>query len=303
MRNLSENFWKVNLAEKPEESRISWTVEYCKEYFQPSNLEKYRSKELEIVDKIRAENDTNNDLCIEEYLCLVPDTLKFLDVGTSFNPFKDFKMFEVVGIDIAPADSSVYFCDFLQVPVVDNQIVYSQNSILSLPQSYFNVIVFSLLLEYLPTSEQRITCCKKAYGLNRCMGLSRILPYSCFLFSFLELLNNGGILIIHTPDSKHQGANAKLMKNWRYTLSLIGFQRIKISKLKNLTCMVFRKSLKEVSTRWAKKYKEDYMLFALNIPQDFNNEIDLNANTDLNDIQNKLVIENIDFGELPGFFE
>lgn len=92
------------------------------------------------------------------------------------------------------------------------------------------------------------------------------------------------------------------MKNWRYALSLIGLQRINITKLKNLTCLAFRKAQKEVSNRWARKYKEDYMTFSLNIPQDFNIESEEEIEEDKNKA-NQIVIENVDFSELPGFLE
>lgn len=63
--------------------------------------------------------------------------------------------------------------------------------------------------------------------------------------------------------------NSKLIKNWRWTLAKIGFQRVKVEKLKNLTCMAFRKGLSiEIPQRWAENHKEAHMEFKLEIPQD-----------------------------------
>ncbi|KAI8039492.1 hypothetical protein M5D96_006903 [Drosophila gunungcola] len=51
----------------------------------------------------------------------------------------------------------------------------------------------------MPSAEQRLQCCRKAYDL--------LLPE--------------GILVLITPDSQHVGKNAHLMKNWRYSLARI----------------------------------------------------------------------------------
>lgn len=185
-----------------------------------------------------------------EHKPYIIEKVKLLDVGSCYNPFSVFEDFDVTAVDIAPAQESVRYCDFLEVPLNYTSSTISSDSIESLPKSFFDAVVFSLLLEYLPSSDQRLKCCKKAY----------------------DVLKPEGILLIITPDSRHQGANAKLMKNWRYTLGLMGFSRIKIEKLEHVTCMVFRKSLfPEVSERWCKIHKEGYMEPVLSIPQDFNN--------------------------------
>jgi 25S rRNA (adenine2142-N1)-methyltransferase len=108
-------------------------------------------------------------------------------------------------------------------------------------------VLFCLLLEYLPSSLQRINCCEKAY----------------------KVLKTEGILVIITPDSSHEMKNSKLIKNWRWTLAKIGFQRVKVEKLRNLTCMAFRKSLTPTIPRnWAESHREPYMEYKIEIPQD-----------------------------------
>ena len=233
-------YWDSNMDQndKKENCRNNWIVTTCKNYFFNVNvLEFYREKERKIMVP-------SDDIAEPE----IKDKIRLLDVGSCYNPLAKYPIFEVTAIDIAPAADSVLYCDFLDVPVTDIVGVID-DKVIGLPASYYDVVVFCLLLEYLPTSEQRMECCQKAY----------------------DLLNDEGLLLIITPDSKHQGANAKLMKNWRYTLGLMGFIRIKIEKLEHITCMAFRKSIhKEVAIRWSRLHKESYMEESLNIPQDFN---------------------------------
>ncbi|EAA14881.3 AGAP008978-PA [Anopheles gambiae str. PEST] len=181
------------------------------------------------------------------------DRIRLLDVGSCYDPFACFPDFDVTAIDIAPACASVWHCDFLEAEILKSitepLVSVEHHSIEAFPSEHYDAIVFSLLLEYLPSPDQRLQCCRKAY----------------------ELLKPEGILLIITPDSRHQGANAKLMKNWRYTLGLMGFGRIKIEKLEHVTCMVYRKCIfPAVSKRWCDIHREAYMQPVLNIPQDFN---------------------------------
>jgi len=252
MKQLATKFWDENLNgnEMSNENRIQWSVQFCLNYFQDTKIRNHnREKEKRIyeliLDRVEVEvpNLKSND-CEQK--------IRLLDVGSCYNPFKQNDNFSVTAIDISPACPDVHRCDFLNVPIMESEFVeqteQNQNSLIITSCSY-DVVIFSLLLEYMPTSEQRISCCRKAY----------------------EILDSEGILIIITPDSKHVGGNAKLMKNWRYTLALMGFSRIKYEKLIHITCMVFRKSLfKDVTLRWAKIHKEDYMTNDLFIPQDFN---------------------------------
>ena len=139
----------------------------------------------------------------------------------------------------------------MSVPVEDN-LKIGLKTIEIIPANYFHVVIFCLLLEYLPSSAQRLKCCEKAY----------------------KVLKSQGILIIITPDSSHEMKNSKIIKNWRWTLSKLGFTRIKVEKLMNLTCMAFRKCIaKEVSQSWAEKHSEN-MKFEMLIPQDKSVKID-----------------------------
>ncbi|XP_058455683.1 S-adenosylmethionine sensor upstream of mTORC1 [Malaya genurostris] len=267
MHKLATCHWDKNMhvSSKQANCRIEWVVNSCREYFfEPRLLNLFREKENKIMKGIDPEQaSSNNDYEVQR--------ISMLDVGSCYNPFAVFPDFSVTAIDIAPANDTVSCCDFLEFPLG----LHSADSFMG---CHFDAVVFSLLLEYLPTSDQRLKCCQKAY----------------------EVLKPEGILLIITPDSRHQGANAKLMKNWRYTLGLIGFCRIKFEKLEHVTCMVFRKAVyKEVPRRWCSIHKETYMQQALNIPQDFNESV-FNVNSNQQN-QNQFLTE-VDETEIKDLF-
>lgn len=245
---------RAKFADK-EHSRIEWSVKSCKEYFDGGDLSLrlvQRRREERILDAMREAGEDIGTRNLQVNESGNNSRLKLLDVGSCYNPFLKYDQFEVLAIDIAPANPLVRQCDFLSVDLVADEVVVQESeSFDKLQRSSFDVIIFSLLLEYMPTSQQRLKCCQNAYDL--------LLPE--------------GILIVITPDSKHVGANAKLVKNWRYSLSLMGFSRIRIEKLEHLTCMIFRKAMNPaVAHRWARSHKEDYMTNAIHIPQDFSKE-------------------------------
>lgn len=238
MRELAEKHWKRNASE---DDRIDWAVNFCEKYFQVDVLERWKQKELRSIKQLGAE-----EIVIEAVDETFHGKLEVLDVGSSGNFFKTCERFNMTPIDISPSDDSVLFCDFLSVPIED-RITRNESTVTALSSSHFHVVIFCLLLEYLPSSEQRIKCCEKA----------------------LRVLKRNGVLVIITPDSNHHMKNSKLIKNWRWTLAKIGFQRVKVEKLKNLTCMAFRKGLSiEIPQIWAENHKEANMEFKLEIPQD-----------------------------------
>lgn len=272
MKELAVNHWEannqkhesINPTKFQQRSRIAWTVNFCRDYFLGSDLiNKIRQRELRILEEIKVDcTEINRIISTTQF---PKEEITLLDVGSCYNPFKPFAEFDVTAIDIAPAIKDVIECDFLNVEVCDSpqsdSVADKVTSITQMPANTYNVIVFSLLLEYLPTSEQRLKCCEKA----------------------CQLLTNEGILCIITPDSKHLGVNARLMKTWRYALAQLGLGRIKIEKLEHITCMVFRKCIDpEISRRWGRMHKEPYMDYKIEIPQDFNEENDNDDDVDEN---------------------
>lgn len=266
MEKLATTHWENNCVSDTSEatSRIKWVVDFCHDYFINKGHLKYTERDTNIAQKIDVQIE-------EEEIFTTP--LKLIDVGSCYNPFRVYDIFDVLAVDLYPANSSVFRCDFLNVNIY-KQNKFSESTVTELSENTFNIVTFCFLLEYIPSSELRIAACEKAY----------------------KLLKPGGVLIVTTPDSKHVGANSKIIKCWRYTLAHIGFNRIKYEKLRYMHCMVFRKTLnKEIAIRWAKLYKEPYMEYAIHIPQDSNNCTDKNCTTDASNNESGVN----DFQELP----
>lgn len=284
MRDLATRYWDANSDSKAgkrtrsststEHNRIAWSVRFCEEYFfvggtngedvverphsasTSSILMQQREREeriRECLGKEEGEEKGDEQQVVRDQLWTGASggKLRLLDVGSCYNPFVRYaNRFDVTAVDIAPAaETGVKRCDFLALQIDDDDDgkAASSESISRLPGRHFDVVVFSLLLEYMPTSEQRLHCCSQAY----------------------RLLRPEGILIIITPDSKHVGANARLIKTWHYALALLGLSRVRIEKLEHLTCMVFRRApCAAVARRWAQLHREPYMENEMRIPQD-----------------------------------
>lgn len=240
MKQLATKHWEASYKNEESKtfSRIAWVYDSCKDYFDVK-LFVQRRKEEEIANKLNLHTSVQ--------ICGSVDKIQLLDVGSCYNPFCTFTDFNVTAIDIAPASNDVYTCDFLQVNI-GNKMQVTDTTIKVLPKNTFHVIVFSLVLEYLPTAEQRILFCENAY----------------------KLLITEGILVIITPDSKHANANTKFVKTWRYLLAQLGFSRITVEKLRHINCMLFRKCLRqEIAQRWAEMHNSYKEYDSLVIPQDF----------------------------------
>lgn len=266
MRELATKCWTENNLNPRNGTycRIEWIKTQCKEYFLNDGKEKYDERERDISVRMSSGESSSGNFQIssDNYGCctdrpqdIAERRISLLDVGSCHNPLGDEGVFDVTAIDLAPATDAVLRCDFLNVRIGEKEILsQDKRELCQLAVNSFDAVVFSLLLEYLPCPRQRYVCCRNAY----------------------DVLKSGGILIIVSPDSKHVGANAKLMKSWRYTLSKLGFMRIKYEKLRHIHCLVFRKcECKNAATRWADlqrfsndddKYISDGKIF---IPQDF----------------------------------
>ncbi|XP_032675556.1 S-adenosylmethionine sensor upstream of mTORC1 isoform X2 [Odontomachus brunneus] len=264
MQKLATKFWMQNNPRSGTYCRIEWIKFQCKEYFLNGGKEKYDVRERDISIKMTLGELNSENLQISKDNCdykegRLQNTYKrkitLLDVGSCYNPLSNEDIFDVTAIDLTPATNAVLRCDFLNVTIGEEEILsQDERELCQFAVNSFDAVVFSLLLEYLPCPRQRYVCCRNAY----------------------DVLKSGGVLIIVSPDSKHVGANAKLMKSWRYMLSKLGFMRIKYEKLRHIHCLVFRKcACKNVAMRWAdlqsfsendNKYISDGKIF---IPQDF----------------------------------
>lgn len=264
MEKLATTHWTENSNNETSEavSRIKWNADFCHDYFVNRSFLKYRLKEIEIASKISV------TILQEESFS---DPIKLCDVGSCYNPFSVYDFMDVLAIDLCPANNLVYECDFLNVSI-GSKLDIIDFKVTQLCVNYFDVVTFCFLLEYIPSSDLRLKACENAYNI----------------------LKPGGLLLINTPDSKHVGANCRIMKCWQFTLSNIGFSRIKYEKFKHMHCMAFRKTIcKDTAVRWARLHKETYMQNAIHIPQDFLKEIEEESSN----VKTETSVD--DFQELP----
>ena len=123
--------------------------------------------------------------------------IRLLDVGSCYNPIgqsENSSFFDVTALDLCPTDPSVYTCDFLALQVGSNNskpIITEEQStlvnsstkdndkrnninntthknsdkssyrLISLPAASYDVVTMSLVLNYLPTPQQRLEMVKK----------------------------------------------------------------------------------------------------------------------------------------------
>ena len=124
-------------------------------------------------------------------------------------------------------------CDFLRVPIREagEPVVIktkekskdnpgSIREVDSLKENGFDVVIFCLLLEYLPSPWLRYKACQRAR----------------------KLLKTNGLLLIATPDSSRNHAKNEIqMKSWRLAFSKMGMLRIYIENQKHLRFLGFVK--------------------------------------------------------------
>ncbi|XP_046665237.1 S-adenosylmethionine sensor upstream of mTORC1 [Homalodisca vitripennis] len=272
MKLLATEFWEKNNSKESDLCRIKWVVNQCEEYFYKSGYVSAAAKENKLstrfLNKPVKQVESSGDV------------LKLIDVGSCYNPFSNFSIFEVTALDLMPATSDVIKCDFLSVNIdIGTKVI--ENPCFDLPAEHFDVVVFSLLLEYFPFSDQRFRCCANAY----------------------KLLKPGGLLFILTPDSKHATANSKVMKSWRYALASLGFWRVSYQKLRHLHCMAYRKCVDpQVSRSWfVAQQCQELPETLMCIPQDFHDYCDTSADVALLpercDVDNSLLADT--FSSLP----
>lgn len=262
MYNLASKYWNKN---EPSSCRISWITRNALKYFQENYVSEI-NREKSLGQKFNINWNINNIPCVPT------NPFYLLDVGSCYNPFQKFLSFKVLPIDLAPAINNVFKCDFLSV-ALDTKLIMVENVCKTLPLASFDIVVFSLFLEYFPLPQQRYKCCEKAYNV----------------------LKPGGLLIIVTPDSNHESYNSVLMKNWKISLSNLGFWRIKYEKLTHIHCMVFRKCLLEqIPKQWLCSLKiTNNPIKLITIPQDSRNYDKINQPSKLMDERDDAMVANL----------
>ena len=162
--------------------------------------------------------------------------IRLLDVGSCYDPFRGKPGLEVMACDLQPAQGSpkVYRCDFLEleissaieeaershqkrdekgeIPLLESPSPHQQ--LTSLPSAWFDVVVFSLVLSYVPSGSRRADAVWKAR----------------------RLLRPGGLLLIVTPQSTIRLSNSvqlPILREWRGAMEAMGLVFHKCEHLTN----------------------------------------------------------------------
>lgn len=243
MEKLADKHWCDNIEKRKNEieksSRIDWLKKHVNSY-RFSDRHKFQKR---LIKRKYYESIVVNQCSIDSYLDadfnkqkLTNGNYEILDVGSCYNPLLDqfsSKDVKVTAVDLCPSSKSVFKCDFLRVPIVDIDEAVAIKSkketvnntdpfqeVECLKENGFDVVIFCLLLEYLPSSRLRYNACQKAK----------------------KLLKTDGLLLIVTPDSSRNHAkNERQMKSWRLAFSKMGMLRIYIENQKHLRFLGFVK--------------------------------------------------------------
>ncbi|XP_076801036.1 S-adenosylmethionine sensor upstream of mTORC1-like isoform X1 [Clavelina lepadiformis] len=265
MKQLATNAWSTDCDGR---DRTEWCKEFSIDYYSHGKLQELLKKDKRRQTYYQKDQQShfvrgptpNTDSSFDAARIsadVVVDKIKLLDVGSCYNPYSEMPEFETVALDLAPANQNVFKCDFLYVEIVEasNANAFLPNckstehnsNVTFLPSNYFQVVVFSLLLSYIPCPHKRWLMCKKAY----------------------QVLAANGLLLIITPDSSHQNRHAALMVKWKTALENIGFQRIKYCKDRHMHFIAFRKVPNDFIWDKRKGGTDSLSMDVLNIPQDF----------------------------------
>ncbi|XP_074644910.1 S-adenosylmethionine sensor upstream of mTORC1-like [Tubulanus polymorphus] len=301
MLKLATTYWTKNPL-----TRIDWCKDYCNEYFFGDALRVALEKDAK-RKQFRQRRDSPT---VQSFLAgvsphsedVVPvlqypftGKVRLLDVGSCYNGFQIYEEFSVLGLDLQPAEQTdVLQADFLKLKISprgddsrESDLEFSEylaslgSPVLELRAGAFDAVVFSLLLEYLPSPRQRLTCCLNAR----------------------RLLSFNGLLLIVTPDSNHVNKNSAMMKSWKTALESIGFRREKYVKLEHVHAMAFRKIDDRVSVDDGVEISDEALSQLLFIPQD-NNSTANDDDDDEGECGTETGEETYDFTldeELPGF--
>jgi len=231
MKSLATSYWEKS----GEESRVEWVKNQVESYFWADGEEREKKRDQKRLIRSQDNNregevvatgllDKSQDLLnrtvVEAKSEITP--LQVLDVGSCYNPFGEFENWQVLPLDIAPATPCVKFCDFLNVDLAPETLVEdcgNRAEVKCLKRAGYHVVIFCLLLEYLPSADLRLKAVEKA----------------------VEALMEGGVLCIITPDSCHQARNSDQLSSWKLGLGLLGLSKVTYTKSKHFHGLVYRK--------------------------------------------------------------
>merc|ERR1712029_553484 len=216
MHQLATEHWE----ESPGFPRISWVKDHVDKFLFGGDRERLAEKIIKFGHRNCGEDLTFDRRDPERRRHL-------LDVGSCYNPFaqqfRKEERLDVTAIDLQPPQNTqdpVFKCDFYRVPLSDDiQSISDEGEVLALKRGSFDVVVFCLLLEYLPLPKMRHAICRRAR----------------------EVMADWGVLLIVTPDSSHQAKNELQIKCWRLALLKMGHVRVYVEKLPHARCLGFMK--------------------------------------------------------------
>ena len=180
-------------------------------------------------------------------LIALPETqrIRVLDVGSCYNPHRAQQKFLVTALDLEPTHHTVYQCDFLALDVLpagaaahvvprtdaDTRALLEEEKgaaavcpiaqrLCGLAGNSFHMLTMSLVLNYLPSSTQRLDMLRKARQLllsPPAVPSAACPPHSSGLLLILEkesVLGSGG------------KRGAMLLKSWKVAISVLGFELV-----------------------------------------------------------------------------
>jgi len=236
MKLLATSYWESS----GEESRVQWVKSQVESYFWGGGVEREARKDQKRLWRSKGDTRENeeSEKATSSGGCNLEDeilgegngkdgersSLRVLDVGSCYNPFGELEGWQVLPVDIAPATPSVKLCDFLSVELAAETVVVTKEcnrktEVKSVERGGYHVVIFCLLLEYLPSSALRLQAVEKAVGA----------------------LKEGGLLCIVTPDSCHQARNSEQLSSWKFGLGLLGLSKVTYTKAKHFHGLVYRK--------------------------------------------------------------
>lgn len=218
-RKYAESMLQLATTVWPYKDRIEWCYQTLRSYFFEGGLEHSLRRHYRKMGLPCSDCDLEQ---ARRQLALTSGKVRLLDVGSCYNPFGTYDDIDALAVDLTPATKDVVECDFLKLRVVPGPVEVNKlaTPLEALQEGSFEVVIFCLVLEYLPSCAQRWSFCRKAAAL----------------------LRPNGLLFIVTPDSKHQQRNAAMIASWRKALEHIGLLRIRYEKRQHLHCMAFRKA-------------------------------------------------------------
>jgi salicylate hydroxylase len=224
-----------------------WIGNYALSYFRHGNAAKqfYKIHSLKKHDKNHPywnlSWDLMNDFSSSEQGAS-EKKIRLLDVGSCYNPLERNPLyrekFDILPIDLYPADNSVYQCDFLNLqigptgtsPVIQIDASTGFQRVVQLPAHSFDVISMSLVLSYLPNPHSRELMVAKARKLLKSSLETSIPNYNGLLLivekeSIFSKVNRNRIPV----DSEEVDRLNLLYSEWKRCISAYGFDFAKYS--------------------------------------------------------------------------